>query len=160
MEAQGRFGLWRVDPQSKSKPVRITPDSFISEADPAISPDGRWLAYASDESGSEEVFTRLYPAGGQKQQVSLNGGRYPFWSRTGDALFYWEGQTLVEIPVRSASALSFGTARKLFSASSLGLEATLDIAADGRFLVVRRSSEDPRRGLLLVENWIEEFRTR
>jgi len=160
METEGRFSLWRVDRESEAKPVRITPDTSVSERNPAISPDGRWLAYASDESGPSEVFTRLYPGGGQKQQVSLNGGQLPLWSRTGDALFYWEGQTLVEVPVRSASTLSLGTARKLFSASSLGLETMLDIAPDGRFLVVRRSSEDPRSGLLLVENWIEEFRTR
>jgi hypothetical protein len=62
--------------------------------------------------------------------------------------------------VRSAPALSLGSARKLFSAASLGLETAIDIGPDGRFLVVRRSTEDPRRGLLLVENWIEEFRPR
>jgi Tol biopolymer transport system component len=160
MEEQGHMGLYSVDLESGAGPVRITPDKSFSEAQPAISRDGRWLAYTSNESGSDEVFVRLYPGGGQKQQVSLGGGQYPFWSRKGDALFYWEGAVLIEVPVQAGSALTLGTARKLFSAASLGLEQTLDIASDGRFLVVRRSSEDPRRGLLLVENWLEEFRTR
>ena len=66
----------------------------------------------------------------------------------------------MEIPVQAGATLTLGTARKLFSVAGAGLEPDLDIAADGRFLFVRRSSEDPRRGLLLVENWFEEFRNR
>jgi len=167
VETEGRFGLWRLDLEAGTEPVRITPDTSVSERQPAISPNGRWLAYASDESGSGEVFIRRFPEGGQKQQVSLDGGSSPFWSRRGDALFYWEGEALMEVPVQAGDSLNLGTARKFFSAADVGLDRpdregrpALDIAADGRFLITRRSSEDSRRGLLLVENWLEEFRKR
>lgn len=63
-------------------------------------------------------------------------------------------------PAFCASAFTcftLGTARTLFSFGDAGLEPSLDVAADGRFLVVRERSEDPHRGLLLVENWLEEF---
>ena len=166
VEKQGTMSLWRLDLKAGPEPVRITPDTSVSEQQPAISPDGRWLAYASDESGSGEVFMRLFQGGGQKQQVSLNGGSSPFWSRRGDALFYWESGALIEVPVQAGSSLTLGMARKLFSAADVGLDPSfapnpaLDIAADGRFLAVRRSGEDPRSGLLLVENWFEEFRKR
>ncbi len=95
----------------------------------------------------------------------MNGGSWPFWSRRGEALFYWESGALMEVTVKAGAALTLGATRRLFSAADIGLDrpavegrALLDIAADGRFLIARRSSEDPRRGLLLVENWLEEFR--
>jgi hypothetical protein len=67
---------------------------------------------------------------------------------------------LIEVTGRPGVSLTTGTARTLFNASAAGLRPTLDVAADGRFLAVRRSSEDPHQGLLLVENWIEEFSRR
>jgi serine/threonine protein kinase/Tol biopolymer transport system component len=160
MEKEARRSLWSLDLSEESAPVRLTPDASISEWHPAISPDGRWLAYVSNETGTEEVFIRAYPDGTRKQQVSLNGGSSPSWSRGGDALLYWEDGALIEVTGRPGVSLTTGTARTLFNASAAGLRPTLDVAADGRFLAVRRSSEDPHQGLLLVENWIEEFSRR
>jgi tRNA A-37 threonylcarbamoyl transferase component Bud32 len=166
VEKEGRFTLWRLDLKAAAEPVRISSNTSVSEAQPAISPDGRWLAFASDESGSQEVFIRPFPGGGQRQQVSLNGGSDPFWSRRGDALFYWESEVLMEVPVKVGAALTPGTARRLFSAAAIGLDPledakpALDVASDGRFLIARRANEDPRRGLLLVESWFEEYRKR
>jgi hypothetical protein len=160
MEQQGRNSLWRLDLEAGSEPVRVTPDLSGFEYAPAISPDGRWLAYTTSELGPAEVFIRRFPGGGEKQQVSLNGGSRPFWSLKGDALYYLEGGSLIEVPIRAGATPVIGAARRLFSPNDIGLESTLDIAADGRFLVVRRSSEDPRVGLLLVENWFEEFSKR
>jgi Tol biopolymer transport system component len=157
VEKEGRLGLWTTNLSEKSAPVLLTPDTSISESYPALSPDGRWLAYVSDETGTDEVFIRSFPDGIRKQQVSLNGGSSPFWSRRGDEILYWEGGALIEAPVGPGASLTPGTARTLFNAAASGLRPTLDVAADGRFLVVRRSSEDPHQGLLLVENWIEEF---
>jgi len=157
VEKEGTINLWSKELGVPSEPIRITPDPSISEGDPALSPDGQWLAYVSDEAGGQEVFIRQFPKGGRRMQVSLNGGTRPFWSRGGAALLYWEGGTLMEVPVQTGASLTCGTARRLFNATTVGLEPTLDIAADGRFLVVRRSSEDPHRGILLVQNWMEEF---
>jgi hypothetical protein len=63
----------------------------------------------------------------------------------------------MEVPVHAGASLVFGTPRTVFNATTAGLDAALDIAADGRFLAVRRSTEDPHRGILLVQNWTEEF---
>jgi serine/threonine-protein kinase len=166
-EKEGRITLWRLDLEAATEPVEISPTISASEEQPALSPDGRWLAFASDELGSEEILVRPFPGGGQRQQVSLNGGLDPFWSRTGDALFYWENEVLMEVPVKGGTAFTPGTARRLFSAAVIGLDplanspkAAIDVSPDGRFLIARRSREDPRRGLLLVENWFEEYRKR
>ena len=66
---------------------RCSPRQF-READPAISPDGRWLAYTSNESGRQEVYVRPYPSGAGRWQVSDNGGGFPRWTRNGRELFY------------------------------------------------------------------------
>ena len=160
VEKEGRINLWSRSLEEETEPVRLTRDTSNQEGEPALSPDGRWLAYTSDQSGESEVFISQFPQGGRKLQVSLNGGSSPFWSRKGDALLYWNRDALIEVPVQAGASLTPGTARTLFSATALGVESTLAIAPDGRFLAVRRSSEDPRRGLLFVENWFDEFRRR
>ena len=167
VEKAGLSSLWRLDLNGNATPVRLTPNTSVDESESALSPDGRWLAYQTDEAGPLQVFVRRFPDGGQKQQVSLNGGSFPFWAAKGTAILYWEGDTLMEVPVQSGAALTIDTARKMFSAGDVGMVASdasakpaLDLAADGRFLVVRRSSDDPRRGILVVENWMEEFRKR
>jgi serine/threonine-protein kinase len=167
IEKEGHRSLWRLDLAADAVPVRLTPNDSVQEAQPAISPDGRWLAYVSDEAGPMQVFVRSFPDGAHKQQVSLNEGLYPFWARTGTAVLYWERDALMEVPVQAGASLAVGAARRLFTAADVGMlpsEASLvpalDLAADGRFLFVRRSSDDPRGGILVVENWIEEFRKR
>ncbi len=163
VEKHGRTRLWTI-PLPAGAPAPITPEGSVSEDQPALSPDGRWVAYFSDESGRGEVFVRGYPGGGGKQQVSINGGAWPLWSRKGDALYYWERGLLMEVPVRGGSSLTLDAPRRLFAAGDVGLrfdfsdKPPIDVAADGRFLLVRRWNEDPQNGLLLVENWLEEFR--
>ena len=78
------------DEKSGWKPGEPKPfvNSAFTEAEPAFSPDGRWLAYASNESGSYEVYVRPFPGPGGKWQVSTGAGTYPKWSRNGKELFY------------------------------------------------------------------------
>ncbi len=64
------------------------------EASAAFSPDGRWLAYQSDESGANEVYVRPFPGPGGKWMVSTDGGQTPVWSRNGKDLFYWSGERI------------------------------------------------------------------
>ncbi len=157
VEKDGHVALWSRSLAGEAQPVKLTSDTSISQWSPAISPDGRWLAYHSDESGEEEVFIRQFPDGETKLQVSLHGGSSPFWARGSDALLYWERGTLIEVPMKAGASPTFDSPRPLFAAAAAGLERDLDIAADGRFLFVRRSSEDVHRGVLFVENWIQEF---
>jgi eukaryotic-like serine/threonine-protein kinase len=79
-----------------------TPEPFLTTAhrqvDAAFSPDGKWLAYSSNESGNDDVFVRPFPGSGGKSRVSTDGGKYPMWSRTARELFYFslaEGRIMV-----------------------------------------------------------------
>ena len=157
--------IYRLDRTEGATPVMVTANPATREINPALSPDGKWLACLSDEPGSFEVFVRRTPEGTQKRQVSLNGGEWPFWSRDGRALYYWEQGALMEVTVGTGPAAEFGAPKKLFAADDVGVELEHEFrppacspAADGRFLMVRRVAGDPTSGILLVENWAEEFR--
>ncbi len=154
---------------TEGSPAHALPGpSDVSEDIPRPSPDGRWLAYIANEGGSWDVFVRRLADGADRQRVSVDGGDTPFWSRTGDALYYWKGDAVMEVSVRSGpGALRLGEARRLFSAEELGLiessqfgRPPLDVAGDGRFLAARRASSDPRVGLLVIEHWASEFERR
>ena len=122
----------------------------------------------SDESGANQVFVRRLADGTQKQQVSVAGGAFPFWNPDGRALYYWEGQTLIEVPIGVGETLTFGEPKRLFNAAEAGIALALYLgnrpavvaAGNGRFLAVRRAAADPHSGILVVENWLEEFRPR
>jgi serine/threonine-protein kinase len=164
----GQGVLWRLDVAAGAKPVRLTASQTINEDGPTLSPDGKWLASMSDESGANQVFVRRLTDGSLKQQVSLAGGTFPFWSPDGKTIYYWEGQTLIEVAIGAGEALTFGEPRRLFSAADadvalatfLSNRPAVVAAGNGRFLAVRRAPADPYSGILLVENWLEEFRTR
>ncbi len=92
-------------------------DSFkgrFNAGDPHFSPDGRYLAYSSDESGRVEIYVRPYPGSGAITQISNEGGDHPTWSRDGRELFYIEGEKLMAVTVGSGSELSVGTPASLF----------------------------------------------
>ena len=139
----------------------------FGERVPRFSPDGRYVAYVSDESGQNEVYVQPFPAGGRKVTVSSNGGTKVRWSRDGKELFYVEGQTLVAVAVSSGSSFSVDSATRLFEHAGLGLAtsyAPYDVSADGqRFIVaepVEESADAPAPSIRVVQNWYEEFRNR
>src|SRR5438552_1533263 len=88
------FDIWTLalDLSDPEHPKPGKPESFLrtpaSERHPALSPDGRWIAYSSTESGIPELYVRPFPGPGGKWQISTGGGKYPKWSRTGHALYY------------------------------------------------------------------------
>ncbi len=148
-------------------PVVATPD--FDERAPTLSPDGRWLAYQSDESGRDEIYIRPFPeAGAGRRQVSVAGGAEPLWAHSGRELFYRspEGRMVV-VPVSTSPALATGRAQPLF-ADTAYLRAPsyrgYDVTSDDRaFVMLRMLPEDTRRSsgqLILVENWFTELRTR
>ena len=167
-DISGQQVLWRLDSAAGAKPVRLTLSPTVNEDAPSLSPDGRWLACMSDESGGTQVFVRRLADGTRKQQISLAGGTFPFWSPDGRTLYYWEGQTLIEVAVGAGDALKLGEPRRLFDAADVGItlaeylnnKPAVVAAGNGRFLAVRRAAGDPYGGVLVVENWFEEFRPR
>ena len=135
-----------------------------------FSPDGRYVAYVSDESGQWEVYVRPFPEGSPRSTVSNNGGSQPRWSRDGKELFYVEGSTLVAVSVSSGPTFSVGSARRLFEHPNLtdgpGTMSwpQYDVSADGRQFVLHErvdlGEEAPKPSIRVVQNWFEEFRGR
>jgi len=108
-----------LPPGEGTTPRRPSPNGRVDEAHPDWSPDGRWIAYDSNESGRSEVYVRPYPGPGARYPVSRDGGSSPAWAGDGRDLFYLafepDGQvTLMTAPVTTTPELSLGTPRKLF----------------------------------------------
>ncbi|TFG50131.1 MAG: hypothetical protein E4H38_04035, partial [Gemmatimonadales bacterium] len=138
-------------------------NSKFDENTPRLSPDGKWLAYASDESGKLEIYVRPFPEGGGRWQVSTDGGSEPLWSRRGDELFYRSGdQHLMAAQVRITPTFSVGSRVRLFSTANYGGDVTYtryDVTPDGRrFIFARQPPTD--RDLIVVLNWAEELKRR
>jgi dipeptidyl aminopeptidase/acylaminoacyl peptidase len=132
------------------------------EQSPAVSPDGRWLAYSSEESGRAEVYVRPFPdTKASKRQVSVAGGASPRWSRDGRELFFVnESRHMVAVPVASGQTLVAGEPKPLFNLSANYATANgFDVARDGRFLMIRLvgSAAALRDEIVLVENFFQEL---
>ncbi|MGK2857976.1 MAG: protein kinase domain-containing protein [Thermoanaerobaculia bacterium] len=129
--------------------------------DPHVSPDGRFVAYESNESGTLEIFVSSYPETRGKWQITTGGGTEPRWARDGNALYYTRENELWRIPISRAAGVSIGAPERVFSGAAI--EATLergyDLAPDGRFVVVRELDRDAS-ALTIVQNWAEEFAAR
>jgi tRNA A-37 threonylcarbamoyl transferase component Bud32 len=97
----------------------IIPAAF-GESAPALSPDGHWLAYQSDQTGQMEVYVRSYPEPGARVPVSLQGGTEPVWAHNGRELFYRSGDSLLVASVTLSPALAIAGRRLLFTSSFLG----------------------------------------
>jgi hypothetical protein len=131
---------------------------------PALSPDGRWLAYASNESGTMEVYVRPFPeTGTAKWQVSTAGGSQPTWAGSGRELFYVNGKNeMVSAGVRPGAAFSVGEQRVLFSTAPFagggGIHAYSVSPDDRKFVAMREAEAAQQSELVLAENWLQELR--
>jgi serine/threonine-protein kinase len=117
----------------------LIPAAFTESA-PALSPDGHWLAYQSDEAGRMEVYVQPYPALGARVPVSLQGGTEPAWSRDGRELFYRAGDSLMAASVMTSPTFAVTGRRRLFSGAFLrgGTFREYDVARDGQHFVMIR----------------------
>ena len=146
----------------------VTPEPFLrsaaNEAAPRLSPDGRFLAYFSDETGQNEVCLRRFPTGDERWTVSNAGGSHPVWNGTGTELFYraLDG-SIMAVPVSLGESVKVGEPRALVDETTAGAETSRgwDVAPDGqRFLVVSRADEAGSSRVILVQNWMAEFERR
>ncbi len=148
------------------------PVTFLStaaaEGSPKLSPNGRFLAYRSNESGRSEIYVRPFPNGTGKRQVSVNGGSQLRWGSDGKELFYVEGEAaLMAISVSTEGAFTLGQPQHLFESSDLlqpgGSTPTYDVSADGeRFVMIApvEGEESAPPAIRIVQNWYDEFRER
>ncbi len=156
----------------KEEPTLLLNTPF-AELDGAPSPDGRWVAYSSDESGRTEIYVRSFEPGGGRWQISDTGGGYARWSGTGKELFYRTDTGIMAVSIEAAGdSLRTGRPRELFSGAFRGgtggttvggsTFADYEVSRDGqRFVMfpIAATTEESRAGLVtLVSPWFEELR--
>ena len=126
--------------------------SSADERSPVLSPDGRWLAYVSDESGRREVYVRPFPAGDGRWQISTEGGIEPRWSKQGREIIYRDRGWFLAVPLMLGAELGIGPVDSLFQGTYglSGMRAEYDVSADGsEFLVVGSPAESRTLGVTL-----------
>lgn len=153
--------LERVGDGWESRP--FLPEQPYIVDDAVFSPDGRFVAYESNESGDFEVYVRPFADPGQRWQISSDGGRMARWSFDGDELYFQRDDTLYAVAVETGESFRHAEPDALFSRESLlGMRrySTYDVGPDGNFVVVGRAGDEPETGIRIVLNWYEEFRDR
>ena len=139
------------------KPFPVLQSPYRKD-EPHFSPDGKWIAYASEESGKWEVYAVSFPKADQKRQISNSGGSQPRWRRDGKELFYLaaDGKLMVVDVTTSASNIQSGIPRVLFD-TRLSMSPTMDqyaVTADGqRFLLLKTVGGEASEPLTVVVNW-------
>jgi Tol biopolymer transport system component len=129
-----------------------------------FSPDGRWLAYHSDESGTQEVWVTDYPGGTTRRMLSTHAGegKEPIWSPLGDEVFYRSDGSIYAVPVQADSTLTVGTPVELFRGPFVTVGGPeFDVAPDAqRFIMLREPPQPPATRIHLISNWFEELKQR
>lgn len=154
---------------SDAEPVWLLQESY-EEENAQLSPDGRWMAYVSNESGEDEIYVRPFPNVDDDQvRVSNAGGEKPRWSRDGRELFYLElgpaGSTddrMISVSVDSGeTAFSFSERTPILNWPYLsgGRSLPYDVSDDGRFLAISFGrGEGTTDQIIIVQNWLDELR--
>jgi eukaryotic-like serine/threonine-protein kinase len=128
----------------------------------SLSPNGRWVAYATDESGRNDIYVQPFHGEGQRRPISTDGGMEPVWARNGRELFYRNGNKLMAVDVDTGLSFRAGTSRMLFEREYARLvwgETNYDVSSDGRrFLMIKGENETPNTDLQLILNWSEELK--
>ena len=132
------------------------------ERQPSVSPDGRWLAFTSTESGRTEINITSAIGGGKSRQLSIDGGRFPKWSQDGREISFRSLRRMMAIAIDPASGAAVGRPHQLFEGRYV-LDAAggdSDRSPDGRFLMIKPSPEEQSPPLRVVLNWVAEVRSR
>jgi serine/threonine protein kinase/Tol biopolymer transport system component len=136
----------------------------FNETSPRFSPDGRWLAYISDESGRFEIYVQPYPGPGGKWQISTEGGTEPLWNPNGRELFYRSGDKIMAVEIITQPNFSAGKSKVLFGGPYQPTPATLtnyDVSPDGQRFLMLKPSEQTQAAptqINVVLNWFEELK--
>jgi len=136
--------------------------SSFDERAAMFSPDGRWIAYVSDESGRDEVYVQPFPGPGGKWPVSTDGGVEPQWSPDARELFYRQGEQMMVVAVETQPTFTVGRPRLVFESmytmGNVG-NPNYDISPDGqRFLMIKATEEEVVGQINVVLNWFEELK--
>jgi Tol biopolymer transport system component len=137
-------GIRRLVFDSAPAAQTILPPAF-EESAPALSPDGKWLAYQSEETGRSDVYVRPYPGPGGRVPVSAQGGSEPAWSHDGRELYYRAGDSMMVATIATGAGLEVTARRALFTGSFLsgGRFREYDVSPDGQRFYMVSGSEAP-----------------
>ena len=161
-----KFDLWVLPLSGNRKPIPFLRTEF-SETEGQFSPNERWIAYRSDESGKPEIYVRPFPAaagGGGQWMISNGGGTQPRWRRDGKELFYFSGEgTLMSVEVATSAVFKASIPKRLFDTRILAGDTPVlfgspalywDVASDGkRFLINTATAESGSEPITVVQNW-------
>jgi len=164
--------LWTVALESDGSVLRAgKPEPYLQtpfdERHPSFSPDGRWMAYSSDESGSFQVYVRAFPDKGGKWQISNSGGLYPVWSRNGHELFFRTEDNQIMVASYTVKGDSFVANKPLVwsekKIGNLGQLANYDLAQDGKRIIALMPAETAagqkaQSHVIFLENFFDEVR--
>lgn len=163
------FGSQQYDvmvlPVDGDRAPRLLLRTRFNEQAGRVSPDGRWIAYSSNESGRGEVYVQAFPSLEGKWQISTGGGTQPVWSRRGDELFYRGDGAMMAVSLPPGASFSPGAPRKVFDDRFFGPEgsrANYDVSPDGRrFLMIKDGGSDGQTAgsqqIIVVQNWTSEL---
>jgi len=164
-----QFDIWVLSIGDRK--TRAVIQTAANEMMPEFSPDGRWLAYVSNESGRNEVYVQPYPGPGERHLISTNGGWQPAWSGSGRELFYVQGglggvgvTTLMSVKIATAPAFQAGTPEALFESADLRTVwgRSYDVASDGQRFLLTLNKEAPTNlapaQMIFVQHWFEELK--
>jgi WD40 repeat protein len=160
---QERFKLWLMQMSDRSA-HRWLPETPFDEYTGRLSPDGKWVAYTTNQLGPSDVWVRSFPDPGAPVRLSSEGGRDPTWSPDGKELFYHNGSKLLSVSIESASPdFRVAAPRVLFEGgfayddTDAGLR-FYDVAPDGRFLMIDPSDAGSTASIVVVQSWDEELK--
>jgi serine/threonine-protein kinase len=161
------YDILMIDVEAKTEPKPLL-NAAYSESNAVVSPDGRWIAYQSNESGKDEIYVRPFPNVNEgRWQVSTNGGTRPLWSRDGRELFYFiPPGVIMAAPIVPGSVFSAGTPVAVVKGnySSPQSGRMYDVSPDGRrFLLIKEvrpqgEAAAPPPQLIVVQHWSEELK--
>jgi serine/threonine protein kinase/Tol biopolymer transport system component len=153
------FDIWALpmfpDQSGERKPFPVVATNF-SDVYPSFSPDGKWLAYANNETGRFEVYIQPFPSGAGRWQVSTAGGARPNWRKDGKELYFvFDGQIMAVDVTQKDASLQLGTPHALFKATTVtGTSGPYTVSADGkRFVMNTVLPQSVTEPLTLITNW-------
>ncbi|MCW8985706.1 MAG: hypothetical protein OQK55_10210, partial [Thermoanaerobaculales bacterium] len=154
--AETNWDLWALPLDGASEPFPVLQSEFV-EVRASFSPDGRWMAYNSNESGDMEIYVTQFPGPGGKWQVSTNGGTEPRWSADGSEIFYLDStQNLVTVPVTTGATFKAGLPLELFDARLfpyVGRNRYIATDDGERFLTLSPITGESVRPISVILNW-------
>ncbi len=151
--------IW-VIPFEQNKEPYVFISTNYDEWDPAISPDGKWLAYTSNETGKEQVYVTPFPGPGSKWQISTNEGDRPQWSQDGKELFYLDNTEHINVAEVNGTGVTFkiGKVDKLFEINGSRPGNVYNVSKDGQHLLVNQILQAVSKSkVVLVKNWDKEI---